>query len=109
MKRKPKSLRTPRFQIRSALRMLWLHSRERSAALKAAGYCCEECGVKQSKAKGRECKVEVHHRNEILDWDLMIDYIQRHLLCDPDALMVLCESCHDKQHQQPNEEKGEKK
>ena len=47
---------TPRSRVRSALRKLWLSSRERSAALKREEYCCEVCSVKQSTAKGREQK-----------------------------------------------------
>jgi len=89
---------TPRSQLRSALRRLFLRSRERAAALKAAGNCCEECGVKQSRAKGREVYVEVHHREHILNWDLLFDYIYRHLLCDPKELQVLCTDCHNKEH-----------
>jgi len=93
-----KSLRTPKSQVRSALRRLWLRSRERSTALQRAGYCCEECGVKQSKAKGKEVQIEVHHMDEVLNWETVIDYIFRHLLCEPDYLEVLCKACHHKLH-----------
>lgn len=89
---------TPRSQVRSALRQLFLRSRERAAALKAAGNCCEECGKKASKAKGREVQVEVHHQEHILNWDLVFDYIYRHLLCNPKELTVLCKSCHNDIH-----------
>ncbi len=94
MSRKPT---TPRSQVRSALRQLWLRSRERQAALKRDKYTCQECGVKQSKAKGREVKVEVHHVVETLDWDLLLSYIYRHLLCDPRYLETLCKECHEKE------------
>lgn len=67
-------------------------------ALKQANYCCEECGAKQSKAKGREVKVEVHHMDENMYWDHIIEYIYRHLLCPPDRLEVLCKECHKKLH-----------
>ena len=87
---------TPRFRIKAALRRLWLSSKERSAALKREGYCCERCHVKQSKAKGREVKVEVHHRNGI-DWEDIINYIMRQLLPDPAELEVLCKECHGKE------------
>jgi len=93
-----KQLNTPRSQVRSALRQLFLRSRERAAALKAAGNCCEECGKKASKAKGREVQVEVHHRAGNLNWDLLLDHIQRHLLCDPQEMMVLCKKCHHNFH-----------
>lgn len=105
MKRLPT---TPRSKVRSALRQLWLRSRERAAALKAAGYCCEECGRKQSKAKGREFKVEVHHRDEILNWDALLEYVYRHLLCPSDRLEVLCEECHEKIHRTVKSAGGER-
>ncbi len=90
MRRKPT---TPRSQVRSALRQLWLRSRERAAAIKRDKYTCQECGVKQSKAKGREIKVEVDHLNGIV-WEQMIDYIYRHLLVDPGYLETVCKGCH---------------
>lgn len=90
-----RSLSTPRSIVRHALRLLWLHSRERAAALKAAGYCCEECGVKQSKAKGREVKVEVHH-SEGAQLEHLVDEVFKHLLCDPKLLEVACKDCHEK-------------
>lgn len=97
-----KTLHTPRSRVRAALRALWLRSRERSAALKRENYCCEECGVKQSTAKGREVKLEVHHlRKGGIEWEQMIDCVYRHLLCDPKELMVLCKSCHCESHNEP--------
>jgi len=85
---------TPRSQVRSALRRLYLRSRERQVALKRDGYSCQSCHRKQSKAKGREVKVEVHHVSGVIDWELMLDYIYRHLLCDPKYLETLCFDCH---------------
>ena len=95
-----KQFHTPRSQVRSALRRLWLRSRERAFALRREGYCCEECGQKQSAAKGKEVKIEVHHLQD-MDWEKMIDYIFRHLLCDPKDLRVLCKECHDLIHSPP--------
>lgn len=92
MKRKPT---TPRSKVRSAIRQLWLRSRERSSALKRDGYACQECGAKQSKARGRDVKVQVHHLNGI-DWEKCIDYIFRHVLVDPKELETVCEECHKK-------------
>ncbi len=89
-KRKPN---TPRSQVRSALRRLWLRSRERQAALKRDKYTCQECGKKQSMAKGKEIYVEVHHLNGI-KWEQIIDYIYRHLLVDPKELETECVGCH---------------
>lgn len=88
---------TPRSRVRSAIRQLWLRSRERRAATKREGNCCEECGRKGSAAKGREVKIEVHHR-EGIEWERVVDYVYRHVLVHPDALEVLCEDCHDRRH-----------
>lgn len=89
--------RTPRSKVRAALRQLWLRSRERASALKIAQYACEECNVKQSKAKGREVKIEVHHLNGV-EWENIINYVYRHLLVEPELLEVLCPNCHRKIH-----------
>jgi predicted HNH restriction endonuclease len=91
-KKKPS---TPRSKVRAALRQLWLRSRERAAACKAESYTCEECNVKQSKAKGREVAIEVHH-NKGIDWEFLIDEVYRVLLVSPDNLTVLCKACHKK-------------
>ena len=87
---------TPNSKIRAALRRLWLHSRERSAAIKRDQYTCQGCGRKQSTAKGREFKVEVHHRDGIVNWQAMFDSIREHLLCLEDELETLCKECHEK-------------
>ena len=90
---------TPSSRIRSALRQLWLRSRERAAALKRDKYSCVKCGVKQSKAKGKEVKVEVHHKNPIEDsWNFIIEDIAEYILGDVDNLEVLCKECHLKTH-----------
>ena len=89
-RRKPQ---TPRSTVRSLLRLLWLRSRERQAALKRDHYTCQKCGRKQSRARGRSVKVEVHHKRGI-DWDGLIDLITTRLLQTPDDLETLCEECH---------------
>jgi len=87
---------TPKSRIRSTLRQLWLRSRERAAALKRDKYTCQSCFRKQTTAKGKEFKVQVHHIDGI-DWEDMIKYIQENLLQTPDSLTTLCKDCHDLQ------------
>lgn len=78
------------------LRQIWLRSAERNEALKRDKYTCQDCGVKQSKKKGFEVKVQVHHKEGIDVWDEIIELIYSQLLCDPDKLETLCPDCHDK-------------
>ena len=92
---------TPRSQIKAALHRLWLRSRERSAAVKRDNNTCQVCSKKGSTAKGREVKTEIHHLDGV-EWNNIIEYIRRHLLCPPDKLMTLCKDCHEEVH-----EKGE--
>ncbi len=89
---------TPRSRVRAALRQLYLRSRERAARLKLAGNSCERCGVKASKAKGREVGVQVHHREGIAQWEKIIDLIFEQLLVDPSLLEVVCVDCHKAEH-----------
>jgi len=95
-KKKPE---TPRSRVRSAIRQLWLRSREHAKALKDAKYSCQRCGVKKSVAKGKEQKVSVHHRDGIGNWESVIDVIFSEILCSPDKLEVLCPKCHDTEHE----------
>ena len=88
--------KTPRSQVRAALRRLFLRSRERSFAIKRDLYTCQCCGVKQSRAKDKEVYVEIHHKDGIGNWNAVIDAVYEHLLCDPDeGLTTLCKSCHE--------------
>ena len=87
---------TPRSRIRAAIRNLWLHSRERAKALKDSGYRCVRCGVKQSAAKGKGVKLQVHHDPPI-DWDGLIDLIDKRILSVPQY--PLCKDCHKKEHE----------
>jgi 5-methylcytosine-specific restriction endonuclease McrA len=86
---------TPRSQVRSALRRLWLRSRERRACLKRDHYTCVDCNRKQTKAKGKEFIVEVDHLDGI-DWEQMIDRMYDRLLVQPQYLETVCHECHDK-------------
>ena len=88
---------TPRSRIKSALRQLWLRSRERAKRLKDDKYTCQECGIKQSRAKGKEVYVEVHHRHGV-DWAELIDLVFERLLVDPSELETLCVDCHHKRN-----------
>lgn len=86
---------TPRSKFRAALRQVWLRSRERQAALKRDGYRCRACGIKQSKEKGREVKVNVHHLTPI-DWDKLLQLVyDSGLMCGPEELQTLCVDCHE--------------
>lgn len=87
-------MKTTDGQIRSALRMLWLRSRERQQAIKDHDATCTDCGRKRSTAKGKVVKIEVHHKDGI-EWQPMFDAIRKNLL-DGD-LGVLCKECHKKE------------
>jgi hypothetical protein len=88
---------TPRSRIVQAIRQLWLRSRERAKALKEQNYTCQKCFKKQSKKKGFEQKVEVHHKEGIGNWDKVIEIIRQEILCSSDKLEVLCPECHLKE------------
>ena len=95
---------TPNSQIRAALRRLSLRSRERGAVLRRDGYACCRCGKKQSKAKGKEVQVEVHHKNGVTNWELLFDVVRQELLCDPELMETLCKSCHSKEAENGKQE-----
>jgi len=94
---------TPNSTIKAALRQLWLRSRERANAIKRDKYTCQKCGTKQSKAKGKEVFVQVHHtKNQIDNWDKIYKVIREELLCSPDDLITYCNHCHDEKHDKEN-------
>ena len=74
----------------------FMRSRERAKTLKDAGYCCAKCGVKQSKAKGKEVSVQVHHKSGI-EWAPLIAEVRRMLLNQLD-MVTLCKACHKEEH-----------
>lgn len=86
--------RTPDYRIKAALRKLWLWSGERNEAIKRDQSTCQICGVKGSRAKDNIVKVEVHHKEGILNWDEIYKAIRKNLLCDPEHLETLCKECH---------------
>ena|SRR3990167_799125 len=90
-------MQTPRSRIKGMLRQIFLRSSERAEALKRDNYSCCRCGVKQSKKKGHEQKIQVHHKNGIDVWDEVIKIIQETILCDPADLETLCPECHKKE------------
>jgi 5-methylcytosine-specific restriction endonuclease McrA len=91
--------KTPREIIRNAIRRyVWLTSRERSSALKRDGHTCQGCGKKASAAKGKEFKVEVHHKSGESGIDAVVEYIYRQLLVSPEHLETLCHECHRREH-----------
>ena len=91
--------RTPRSQVRAALRRLFLRSRERTAAIKREKNTCELCGKKSSVAKGREVKINVHHKDGI-DWDRIIDLVIERILHEQSRLQVVCVDCHKDHHKE---------
>ena len=93
---------TPNSKIRQCLRQLFLRSRERNAVLKESNYTCRCCGRKQSRAKGREVDVRVHHKSGV-DWDGLFDDIRKRLL-NKDDMEVLCVECHAKEHEKGGDE-----
>jgi len=88
---------TPSSRIHNALRQVWLRSRERAAAIKLHDNTCLICRKKGSQAKGREVKIEVHHRNGI-DWAGVVQLIRDRILQQPEDYDILCQRCHDKVH-----------
>ena len=85
---------TPNSQIKSALRRLFLRSRERSFVLRRDHYTCVRCGAKQSRAKGREVYVECHHRDGVQNWAELYAIIRMFLLTSPEDMETMCETCH---------------
>ena len=82
--------------------MLSLRCRERAKALKESGHTCNKCGRKHSKAKGKECKVQAHHKNPIAQrdgWNKCIEDIRKYVLVPWTEWECLCEECHKKEHE----------
>lgn len=87
--------------IRSWLRRMSLHCREKSEALKRAGYSCCKCGVKHSVARGKEVRIECHHCDPVAEHDgmnIIIADIRKYLIVPPEKWEPLCVGCHDEEH-----------
>lgn len=93
--------------IMSALRRLWMRSPERAQALKDTGYMCTNCGVKQSKAKGKEQKIQVHHIIPVKqdkEWfPRVCEELREHFFVPPEELEPLCPDCHHSHHESEKE------
>ena len=97
---------TPASRIMAGVRRVWGHSRERLKVLKNAKYTCCRCGAKQSRAKGKEVYVEVHHQNPI-NREKIVKVIREEMLDPPQ--IVLCKSCHRIETDKERAEKKRKK
>lgn len=97
---------TPASRIAHYIRLCWLRSRERAKVLKEAKYTCCQCHRKQSRAKDKELKVEVHHKKKI-DWKKIVEYVRKEVLDKPKE--VLCVDCHKKETEKQNAENKLKK
>jgi len=88
---------TPNSRIKAALRQLWMRSRERAFAIKRDNYTCQRCGAKQSRAKGKEVYVEIHHKEMVTNWQKIFSVVRECLLCSPEHLETLCYKCHEEE------------
>ena len=77
---------TPKSIIRSAIRRLWLRSRERAECLKLHGTDCMLCGQPH----------EVIHHNKMVDWERIFVVIKEEMLNT--NTMPLCKQCHNGVH-----------
>lgn len=90
--------RTSDSVIKSAVRTLWLRSKERRAAIRDQGNRCRRCNAKESSRKGAEVAIEVHHLKGEIDWPKVIKFIREEVLVDPSELELLCGTCHHLAH-----------
>ena len=97
---------TPKSRIQNWIRRGWTQSRERAKVLKEAKYTCCQCHRKQSRAKGKELKVEVHHK-AMINWKKIVEFIRKEVLDKPQE--VLCVDCHKAETEKQNERKRNEK
>ena len=98
---------TPRSRIKAVLRLLSLRSRERASVIKRDSNTCQVCGKKGSKAKGKEVKVVVHHKDGI-NWEKIFKFIYQELLVNPKHMQCICKDCHKEKHSVDCHKKGHK-
>ena len=103
---KERPRRTPDAPLRSWLRRIWMKCNEKAYANKREGYCCEHCGAKNSRAKGKEVRVIIHHK-KLINWDKIFRVLRRELLVSPDQLTALCDDCHKAEHIRMKEQECE--
>ncbi len=94
---KKKSDITTKAWLTSGLRRMWMKSKERYAAIKRDNATCVKCGRKRSVAKGREVKINVHHKSGKIDWDAIVEVLKRELFVPVEELEVECVECHKKE------------
>lgn len=92
---------TPKSRIQNWIRRGWTQSRERAKVLKEGEYTCCQCDRKQSRTKGKEVYIEVHHLKRI-DWGKIVEFIRKEVLDKPQE--CLCRDCHKKETKKQNEE-----
>ena len=85
---------TPKSRIANWIRRGWTQSRERAKVLKDANYTCRKCHRKQSRAKGKEVCVQVHHK-KVINWAKIVEFIRKEVLDKPQE--CLCVDCHKKE------------
>jgi hypothetical protein len=91
---------TPASKIAGWIRRGWTQSRERAKIVKEANYTCVRCKRKQSRAKGKVVKIEVHHIDRI-NWENVIRIVREEVLDKPQE--VLCKECHKAETEKQNE------
>jgi len=90
---------TKKTHIVRGLRLIWMRSKERGAAMKRDKYTCQICHRKKSTKKiidpnTQVKRIEVHHKNGITNWDNIIDLIRKEMLINPEFLITYCKECH---------------
>jgi len=101
-----KSVKTPEQLLIGALitaiRRVWLMSKERTGALKRAkvegrgqGWKCECCGIRVNASK----LLHVHHKTPVGKWESWDSYITK-MFCGIEGYSVLCIACHHLIHKE---------